>query len=255
MAEAKFVQFAVAGGAGTLTLNRPPVNVLNVAMMEEMVAAIEGARRDAAMKVLVLRGAGKCFSAGMDVGDHLPGRVEGMMDVMRRLFVALDAVEVPTVSVVHGSCLGGGFELAAVTDLTLAASDAVFGQPEIKLAVFPPVAAAWLPAILGHKRTCEMLLTGRNYTAAEAAACGLVNAVCPAAELDARLGDLVRTLTGLSRSALVGCKKAIRMGRGLAYGPAYKAAEEIYLKEVMAAPDAQEGLTAFLEKRKPVWRG
>ncbi|MBI5368101.1 MAG: enoyl-CoA hydratase/isomerase family protein [Planctomycetes bacterium] len=252
----QFVDYALdrPRGVATLTLRRPPVNVLHIPMMEEIGVVLDQVNRDRTLKVLLIRGAGKCFCAGADVGDHLPERVSTMMNAFHRIFHLLAEIEIPTVSAVHGSCLGGGMELACFTDITLASSDAVFGQPEIKLGVFPPVAAAHYPALIGPKKTCELLFTGRHLSAVEALQLGLISDVYAPAEFAARAEQFAQSIAGMSLPALRAAKRAVRRATELVFANALDEAESIYMNDVMTTQDAREGLTSFLEKRKPVWQ-
>jgi len=246
----EWVGLEVAGGIAEVVLRRPPHNVLHAAMVGELRDAIAEARARKDAKVLFVRGEGKSFCAGVDVGDHLPGRFEQAIPAFDGLVRDIAGTEVPTVAFLHGSVLGGGLEVAMATDLAYAAAGARLGQPEIKLAVFPPYAAAVAPVLLGPRRAAELVLTGRNYTAAEGLGLGLVNAVFEDAEAEAKTREVVRGLAALSRSALVLAKRALR---SRAADP-FAEAERIYVKELMSLADPVEGLTAFLEKRPAVWR-
>ncbi|RMG45047.1 MAG: enoyl-CoA hydratase/isomerase family protein [Acidobacteria bacterium] len=252
--EYEFITVARANGRATLSLNRPPLNVLNIPMIEEINRALADLREDATIKVLLIRGEGKCFSAGMDVADHLPETFERMLAVFHRMLEHLAALPIPTVSAVHGAALGGGLELAVFADMTFAAAGAKLGQPEIKLAVFPPLAAAYFPGLIGWKRACDVILTGRTIGAEDAERMGLVTAVFPDDALVARVDEIVRTLAGYSRPVLVATKRAIREAAGRPLFEGLELAERIYRDEVMATEDAVEGLRAFLEKRAPQWK-
>jgi cyclohexa-1,5-dienecarbonyl-CoA hydratase len=163
-------------------------------------------------------------------------------------------MSMPTLAAVNGAALGGGMELAIGCDMVLAASGAKFGQPEIKLAVFPPIAAVLLPRLVPPARAMELLLGGDNINADEALRIGLVNRVLSKENFAAELKAFVDPYLTLSRAALLSTRKAIRAASDKPFNAALDAAEEIYLKELMATADAKEGLAAFLEKRKPVWR-
>ncbi len=160
----------------------------------------------------------------------------------------------PTIAVVDGAALGGGCELVAACDLAIASERARFGQPEIKLGVFPPVAAVLLPLVIGDKRARELIITGELIEAAEAARLGLVNYVLPGNELEQKTSELLAGLRGLSAAALELTKKAIDLGRGRSLDSALKEVEDMYLHELMKTYDANEGINAFIEKRKPEWR-
>ena len=241
-------------GRATLVLQRPPLNILNIAMLEELEGALREVSQAGDARVLVLRGEGKAFSAGVDVADHTEDRVEAMLRTFHRVLMGLFDLEIPTVARVHGHCLGGGLELAMACDLVYAASGSTLGQPEIRLASFPPFGATLYPLLLGLRGAAELILLGRNIPAERALEMGVVNGVHPPDELDARIDEICAELEGNSRIAVGLAKRAIRQGLTLRPEEALREAERIYLEELMATEDALEGLTAFLEKRKPVWR-
>ncbi|MEK7787496.1 MAG: enoyl-CoA hydratase-related protein [Chloroflexota bacterium] len=256
----QFLQWRTGDGAGYLTLKRPPLNVVNIAMLREMISALEAAAQDSTMRVLVLNAEGtlRVFSAGVDVADHTADKVGEMIPLFDRVCVALADFPTPTLAVVHGHALGGGCELALCCDLIVAAEGANFGQPEIKLATIAPIAALRLPGAVGYRRAAELLFTGDTVGAAEAARIGLINRAVPASELDQVAGQYVGKLRGLSAAALRACKRAARLGAsfgssqdGWANLPSM---EKLYLEELMSTEDAHEGVASFIEKRAPVWK-
>lgn len=224
-----------------LWLDNPPVNVITRAMCEKLLDQLY--ERDT--RVLVLRGKGKCFSAGVDVKEHLPGEIEKTLPAFHRLVTALYNFASPTVSVIHGYALGGGLELCLATDLVFAAEDALLGFPEISLGVFAPVAAANLQRIIGPHRASELLFTGKRITAATAREWGLVNAVFPAKDLDRGVDDAVAQIAAHPLSALRACKKAMRAGAEFTRG--IQIAEPIYLNEA-TTDEAIRLMRAFLKK-------
>lgn len=246
------VAWRLENEVGYLTLNRPPLNVLNIAMLRELSAALEVAAGASAQKALVVRAEGKMFSAGVDVADHTAERVPEMIPLFDCTCAALAEFPAPTLAVVHGHALGGGCELALCCDFVIAAESANLGQPEIKLATIAPIAALRLPRLVGYRRAVELMFTGETLGAAEAARIGLVNRAVPPGELGREVEALLGRLRGLSAAALRLCKRAVRLG---ADGWAKLAEMEIlYLDELMATHDAHEGVAAFIEKRAPVWR-
>lgn len=254
MSQFKNIQMEIAEGVARLVLDRPPLNVLNIEAMVEMNQALEELKRDEALKVLVISGKGKGFSAGVDVADHTEEKVEEMLRQFHDVFFKLSDFQPVTLAQVHGAALGGGCELALFCDLIIASADAKFGQPEIKVGVFPPIAAIVLPRLIPEKRASEVLLTGDVLDAQEAFKLGLVNQVVPADELVRATEALIARLKEKSGVVLKLTKKAFKAVKPLDFKAAVKRAEEIYLKELMATADAREGLAAFLEKRKPVWK-
>ena len=248
MTDFQFITWQASDGAGYLTLKRPPLNVVNIAMLREMCAALEAAAQDESLRVLVLRAEGKLFSAGVDVADHTADKVREMIPLFDGVCAALADFPTPTLAVVQGHALGGGCELALCCDLVIANENANFGQPEIKLAAIAPIAALKLPGLIGARRAAEMLFTGETLGADEAARVGLVNRAVPVGEFESVVEQYVAKLRGLSASALRVCKKAIRLGNHL------PAMEQLYLGELMSLEDAHEGVQAFIEKREPIWR-
>ena len=248
----QFVEWQAAEGVGRLTLKRPPLNIINIAMLHELGSALEEAARDPSLRTLVVRADGKLFSAGVDVADHTADKVGEMIPLFDRVCAALADIPVPTLAVVHGHALGGGCEVALCCDLVLAAEGANFGQPEIKLATIAPIAALRLPPLIGYHRAAEMLFTGEVIGASEAARIGLINRAVPAAELERVADETVSRLSALSGAALRACKQAMRLGGdGWAGLPAI---EKLYLDGLMSTEDVHEGLAAFMQKRAPVWK-
>jgi cyclohexa-1,5-dienecarbonyl-CoA hydratase len=249
----QYIGFEVALGAARLTFKRPPLNVLNIAMMREINLALDGLD-PATAKALVIAAEGKAFSAGVDVAEHTADKVGEMIEVFHGMFRRLDRLDTPTLAIVQGAALGGGCEVALFCDMVLASDKAKFGQPEIKVGVFPPIAAVILPRLVSNKKALELLLMGDTIDAAEAHRLGLVNQVVPVDQLPAAAGEMIGKLTSLSGVVLRMTKRAARLGGQGAFGEALNQVESLYLSELMKTHDANEGLTAFLEKRPPVWK-
>jgi cyclohexa-1,5-dienecarbonyl-CoA hydratase len=255
MSNYRFIQYDVLDDVITITLARPPQNVLDIATMEEMSAALDRVIADASAKVLVVTAAGeRAFSAGVDVVDHTPDKVDRMIEVFHGMLTRLLAVPIPTVAAVNGAALGGGCELAIACDMIVAVEHAKLAQPEIKLGVFPPIAAILMPKILPMPRAMELLLGGGAVDAQEAARLGLVNSVFAKDSFARETREFLGQFLALSRVALVHTKRAIREAAGRSYDEALPIVEQLYLKELMATEDAKEGLASFIEKRKPVWK-
>lgn len=252
----KHIRFEVSDGVARLTLNKPPLNVLDIAMMREINAALEGLGDDAGVRVLVFEAAegSKAFCAGVDVSEHTADKVGEMIEVFHRIFRLLDGLEIPTVAVVGGAALGGGCELVLFCDMVIASEKSSFGQPEIQVGVLPPIAAVALPGIIGPKKALEMVLIGDRIRAAEAERLGLVNKVVPPEELRAAADEFVGKLAKLSGAVLRLTKRAVRIGSAGSFADGLAAVEELYLGPLMATEDAHEGLAAFMEKREPVWK-
>lgn len=247
------IKLAVEGGVATLTLCREPLNVLNIAMMKEMNQALDSLA-PSGLKVLLIQAEGKAFSAGVDVGEHLGDQVHEMIEVFHGIFRRMEKLGVVSVASVQGAALGGGCELAAYCDLVVASEKAKFGQPEIMVGVFPPVAALVFPRQMGYKKALELIVTGEVIGAAEAKQIGLVNQVVPPEELATATQALVGKLTNLSGLVLSLTKKAVVQSLDRGKEQALELIEKIYLDELMPTADAEEGLRAFLDKRKPQWK-
>ncbi len=243
----------VRGGVARLTLNRPPLNILNIAMMEEINSALDALKSKDDARLLVIDHEGRAFSAGVDIKDHTADKVEAMIEILHRMFQSLGALDLPTLAVVKGAALGAGCELATFCDMVVASDQAMFGLPEIKVGVFPPIAAAVLPRLIGRNRALEMILTGEVFGAEEARQMGLVNRVFPAEGFRDKANEFIAKLTSLSAPVLKLAKRAVDRGLYVSVDEAMSKANEIYLGELMSTEDAHEGLTAFLEKRKPQW--
>ena len=241
-------------GLGAITLNRPPVNVLNIAMMEEMTQVLSEWQGRKDLKVVLFNARGKCFSAGVDVGEHMGDLAPKMIDAFHRIFRLMDKVGAVTVASVYSSCLGGGCEVAVFCDLVIAGESAKFGQPEIQVGVFPPIAAQIMPRIMGRKAAMDLILSGRIITAAEALHMGLINKVAKDETLEDETRVFVKPFLKLSAEVLRLTKKAVMAGLRDDLEPSLKAIEDIYLNELMKTHDAREGLKAFLEKRKAAWK-
>ncbi|OAT85281.1 enoyl-CoA hydratase/isomerase family protein [Desulfotomaculum copahuensis] len=250
----EFIKLKSGGGIVSIVLNRPPLNVLTIAMMEEMITALQQAGQEPGALV-TLEAEGKAFSAGVDVADHTPEKVRQMIDVFDRLFLAMAGLEKPLAAVVDGAALGGGYELVLGCDLVVASERSKFGQPEIAVGVFPPIACYMLPRLLSWPRAMELLLSGQTFGAARALELGLVNRVLPAGDFAVGVRDFLQQFLAQSPVVLALTKKAARAGLGKDFAAALKEIDNIYLRELMATEDAVEGLSAFMEKRRPVWRG
>jgi cyclohexa-1,5-dienecarbonyl-CoA hydratase len=250
------IKFTVEDRVARVTFARPPLNIFNIAMMREISAALASLteQRDVVAIVFDAEPGSRAFSAGVAIEEHVAGTVYQMLDGFHGIFRQLEQLARPTVAVVEGSALGGGCELVAGCDIVIAGEQARFGQPEIKLGVFPPVAALLLPRIVGDKRAREMILTGEMIDAKEALRIGLVNHVVPANQLEQKVREVLGRLRELSATALEMTCRALDLGNGRTIDKALKQVEDIYLHELMKTSDAAEGINAFTEKRKPVWR-
>lgn len=238
-----------------ISLHSPSLNVIDIAMMEELALCLAEIESRPDISVIVLRGEGKAFSAGVDVAAHTPDKVEEMLTKFHAVVRALVAAKKVTIAAVHGHCLGGGAELAIVCDMVYTTESAQWGFPEIKLGCCPPVACAALAALVGQKRAAELILTGRTISGKEAAEFGLANRAVSESELEAAVEECVGHLRNLSSVTLAMAKKASYAWGSMHFDKGLARAERVYLEELMKTEDAQEGIRAFIEKRKPKWTG
>jgi len=237
-----------------ITLSAPPLHILDIPMLEELREALGRLGNDRHALIVDATGE-RAFSAGVSVQDHLGDRAPSMLSAFHDCFRLLAKLDLVTVALVKGLALGGGCELAMACDFVLASDQARFGQPEIHLGVFPPVAAYQLSRQTAPRKGLELLLTGEPVDAATAERLGLVNAVFPHAELDARADEWLQRLYRQSASSLRFTKKAFRLAQAADFDERLARVERLYLEELMQTGDAVEGLSAFLEKRKPEWQG
>jgi len=239
---------------GRITFNNPPLNILNIEMMKEINNAVKDFQKRN-LKVLILNANGKAFSAGVDVSDHTKEKVKGMIQVFHDIFTNLHKINSPTVALVNGAALGGGCEVATFCDIVIASEKSKFGQPEIMVGVFPPVAAAIFPKLMWSKKALELMLTGETIRANEAKELGLVNQILPVENFEAEAEKFItEKLASNSAIVLQLTKRAFMEGATQNYSESIKKIEDIYLNELMKTNDANEGLAAFLEKRQPIWK-
>lgn len=238
-----------------IVLRNPPLNVINIAMMEELAQALAEIEARSEISTIVFTGAGKSFSAGVDVAAHTPDKVEEMLSKFHAVIRMLVSSRKVTIAAVHGHCLGGGAELAMVCDMVYTAASAQWAFPEIKLACYPPVACTALAALTGQKRASELILTGRTISGVEAAEMGLANRAVPDESLAAVIESTLQGLRRLSPAALAVTKKAVYAWDAMHFDKGLARAEKIYFDNLMKTMDAQEGVQAFIEKREPKWTG
>jgi cyclohexa-1,5-dienecarbonyl-CoA hydratase len=249
------IKFSIDDRVARITFARPPVNILSIAMMREINDALTECTRLRELVALVFDAAAdsRAFSAGVAVEEHAEDTIFQMLDSFHGIFRNIEQIARPTMAIVDGAALGGGCELVAACDIVIASERARFGQPEIKLGVFPPVAAILLPRTIGDKRARELMLTGELIDAAEAGRLGLVSYVLPGNELEQKASELLSSFRSLSGAALEHARRAIDIGRGRSFDEVLTEVEGMYLHELMKTHDAREGITAFIEKRKPEW--
>jgi len=250
----QFVKYRVDGEVVHLTLDRPEHNLLNERMLAELAAGINATGEQSDVKLIILDSAAKAFCGGIEVGEYTQRRVFQLLDAFHVAFSAMLDTSKPLLVVVNGPAFGGGAELAALGDLVIATPKARFAQPEIKLGVFPPLAAAILPYILGPKLALEQVLTGETMTAERAHELGLVNWLVPESELQKKVDEVAAKVTAQSGPVLTMAKKAIIGSMGLPLREGVRNSMKVFLNELADVEDSQEGLRALVEKRAPKWK-
>jgi len=247
------VQLEIADHVARVVLDRPPLNVVDLATAGALAEAAARLRAESGYHAVIFETGGADFSAGVDVRDHLPDRGAAMIAEFHRACFGIAAIEAPVICAVQGRALGGGCELTVMCDLVIAGASARFALPEIKLGVFPPLAALTLPRMIPHHLASEMIMTGRELNAEEAVHVGLANRVVPDDELRGAADAVAKVFTKLSASALRVAKQALTMSRARPTREEVDAAERLYNGQLLNDEEAIEGLRAFMEKRAPAW--
>lgn len=244
------IQTLERGRVVHLSLEDPPVNVLDTRLLVELAGSLRriASREDVA--AVLLSGAGRCFSAGASVTEHRVGKVQGMLAALDEAGAALRELPAPTVALVHGPCLGGALELISFCDFVVADPGATFGQPEIRLAFFPPVACVQLPRLTGYQNAAWLVLAGETVSAERALTMGLVQKLLPRDQWQ----EVEEQFNGLSVAALRLTKQSLRIGATEDVSSPLSRAKQLFLGELYRTDDVEEGISSFEEKRKPVWR-
>jgi len=260
--ELKRIIYEKKDGVAWITLNNPErYNALDYEMRKELKEALEDAAKDENIRAVVIRGSGKAFSAGADIKAFLEWTPLKAMEVLKEVGTSLVISRIirempkPVIAAVHGYCLGGGFELAQACDIIIASEDAVFGQPEINVGLIPGGGGTQrLPRLIGEKKAKELIFTGDRVSAKDMAELGLVNKVVPPDKLMDAVNELLEKIKSKSPIIIAAAKEAINasMEMNLMEGLKYEA--QIFTK-LFATEDQKEGAKAFLEKRKPLWKG
>lgn len=255
VSELRSLAIATDGAVARIALRHPPLNVIDVPMMEELAQILGEIERRSDITIIVLTGDGKAFSAGVDVAAHTPDKVGEMLGKFHAVVRALLSSGKVTIAAVHGHCLGGGAELAMVCDMAYTTESAQWGFPEIKLGCYPPVACTALAALVGQKKAAELILTGRTISGREAAEIGLATRSVGETELSSAVEECIEQLLKLSPAALAVAKKASYAWNSMHFDKGLARGEKIYFEDLLKTSDASEGITAFLEKREPRWTG
>ena len=240
------IQFHPGPRVATIVLNRPPLNIINLEMLDELSAAWSDVE-DLKAQVAVISGAGeRAFSAGVEVADHAPGKIEAMLERFHRVILRIRKSDCVSIAAIHGHTLGGGAELAMMCDLIVAADDAQMGQPEISLGCYPPVAVAYLPGAVG--------LLHDSLGGMGTERLGIINKVVPRDQLIEAVDAYVDKLLTRSSAVLALAKRALREGAGHHFEKALDRVHELYVRDLARTEDIVEGMNAFLEKRPPAWK-
>jgi enoyl-CoA hydratase/carnithine racemase len=241
-----------------VTLNRPEQrNALSTALMREMTEELERQSARPEVRAIVLRAAGPAFSAGHDLReliDRTQAEEQAIFDVCTRMMETVQRIPQPVIAAVQGVATAAGCQLVATCDLAIASEAATFATPGVKIGLFCSTPMVAVSRSIGRKRALEMLLTGRPIDAHTAAEWGLVNQVVPAAELDAAALELATQVASASPLTLKIGKQAFYRQIDVDQDEAYRLMSRTMAENAMTC-DAQEGMSAFLEKRRPTWRG
>jgi enoyl-CoA hydratase len=259
MTDERVVQIESEGGVRILTINRPEKrNALNAEVRERLAEAIDQATADPEARVLVFTGAGdKAFVAGADVGEFA-----GRSPLEQRRAMTAPTVfdkvwnaPLPTIAMINGWCLGGGCELALACDVRIGADTATLGQPEVRLGIIPGGGATQrLPRLVGYGKALQLILSGATLDGVAAYEIGLLDEVVPASELRERTLEIARAMADKSPVTLALAKRAVRAALELPLSAGLEQERDLFAL-AFATEDKAEGVAAFLEKRKPVWRG
>ncbi|MFC9789437.1 enoyl-CoA hydratase [Rhodococcus sp. NPDC127528] len=258
MDDAVRTEIDVVTGIGTIVLNRPEQrNPLSTNMMCQVTAALRKLSADPAVRVVAIAAAGPAFSAGHDLSEMIDRTLDDEREIFAACVEMMDTVQQipqPVIAAVQGPAIAAGCQLAASCDLVIASSAAVFGTPGVRIGLFCSTPMVALSRSIGRKRAMQMLLTGETIDADTAAAWGLVNLVVAPEDLDAQVRELAAKITGASATTLQIGKQAFYRQIDLPQDEAYTAMAETMATNAVTC-DAQEGMSAFLEKRKPTWVG
>ena len=247
------------GRVAIITINRPDKrNALNIKTREEGAALLDQRREDDSVGVVVFTGAGdKAFVAGADIGEFAGRTAITQREVMtsRSLFTAIDTFPKPVIAMINGYCLGGGCELALACDIRIASENASFGQPEINLGIIPGGGGTQrLPRLVGEGKAMEMVLTGEIIDARTAFTIGLVNHVVPADQLQAKTLEMANRIAEKSPIALQLAKEAVKLASKSNLDEGLRREVDLFAL-CFSTEDKNEGVSAFLEKRKPAFKG
>jgi len=254
MADYKWINFDRKDGRADLTLNSLPYNLLSVEMLEEIVDALDGLRDDDTLKVLYIRGEGGVFCSGVKVEDLTADHVGSLMPLYTRMYGYLANIRGLILAGIEGEAFGHGCELAAFCDVAIASESALFGFPNIKLGLFPPIATAILPLLVGRNVALDWIISGRTFTADEAAAGHLITRTIPDEVLKEYVDEYADQISKSSAPAIVLAKRAVNESMYEPVLEALRITESTYMLDLMNCIDPHEGMAASIAEREPVWR-
>jgi len=237
-----------------ITFSKPPLNIFNAEDLIFLEKALQDLKNEKKLRLIIFESDQKVFSAGVDIAEHLPEKAPKMIKAFHKFIFTLMDLEIPTLALVKGACLGGGSEFALFCDFTLTSENASFAQPEIKLAYFPPLSMAHLSYLTGSKKALELILTGEKLSAKDALQVGLVNHVFSEEEFDQKADDFINSITQNSASVIRTTFKAYKKINYAGLKEKIKLAEKVFLEELLNLEDCLEGTNSFLEKRLPIWK-
>jgi enoyl-CoA hydratase/carnithine racemase len=249
----KYLDLQIDGEVATVRLNRPPSNLLNIDMLEELNEAVLSLRSQRKLEVLIVRGSSNSFSEGLDLTEHVSARVHRLIHVYLRLFETLRMMDVIEIAAVEGNAWGAGFELALGCNLFIAADTAAFKLPETSYGVFPPIASAILPRVVPRRKAMEWILTGNQISPEQLAHYGLINRVIPAASFESGLASFVADITAKSKPVLELAKRAQFEAYYSTFPEAMSRVQSLYLRELVQLEDARKGPQAYLEGKPYEW--
>ena len=242
------------GGVATLLLRRPPRNILNIEMMEQMNQLLLDFRDHPELKVLLIRGVGEWFCGGVDVADRTRDKVARMLQVFHRIFETMRLLDVISIAAVDGNAAGGGFELAIGCNLILSSTSAKYSLPQVSMGSIPPMASVVLPRVTPRRKAMDWILTGDEISAAELERYGLVSRLFPDDGFDEGVANYLEKIVRQSGPVLQLAKRAQVESYYATYEEALFKVENLYLRELLSLADSQEGIQAHLEGRPPQWR-
>lgn len=248
------IRLEIAGPVASLYINRPPANLLNIQVVEEINDALLSLHGQSGLEVLVIRGTRECFSDGLEIGEIVAATAQRLIQVYVRMFETLRMMDLVQIAAVEGRANGAGWELALGTNLFVAGTGASFCLPHTSRGLFPPIASTILPRIAPRRMVMEWILTGRSVSAEELHHHGVINRLLDPANFDEQLDAFVAEFTNKSGPVLALAKKAQFEAYYSTFSETIARVQSLFLRDLMSLEDAREGLTAEREGRPAVWK-